>query len=208
MKIMCAKKNDEIIKLDETDIKILKIINDDVRISYRQISRDLGISVGTVHNRIDKMVKSGVIKKFSPVIDHEKLGFVLTTIIGVRVKGGKLKNWEEKTFYVWCDAIQRTILTGGALTISGTMKLDLNNTANMTLLSKIHSFITDGEISQFRDLVQFELLSGVSNSTMTYTKYQAPVVIKMSDLGGNAEDEAEFSYELSLQGKGTVVTSS
>jgi hypothetical protein len=117
-------------------------------------------------------------------------------------------DWEEKTFYVWCDAIQRTILTGGTLTISGTMKLDLNNTANMTLLSKIHSFITNGEISQFRDVIQFELLSGVSNSTMTYTKYQAPVVIKLSDLGGNAEDEAEFSYEISLQGKGTVVTSS
>ena len=117
-------------------------------------------------------------------------------------------DWEEKTFYVWCDAIQRTILTGGTLTISGTMKLDLNNTANMTLLSKIHSFITNGEISQFRDLIQFELLSGVTSSTMTYTKYQAPVVIKLSDLGGNAEDEAEFSYEISLQGKGTVVTSS
>lgn len=117
-------------------------------------------------------------------------------------------DWEEKTFYVWCDAIQRTILTGGTLTISGTMKLDLNNTANLTLLSKIHSFITNGEISQFRDVIQFELLSGVSSSTMTYTKYQAPVVIKLSDLGGNAEDEAEFSYEISLQGKGTVVTSS
>lgn len=116
--------------------------------------------------------------------------------------------WEEKTFYVFCDAIQRAVLTGGTLTISGTMKLDLNNTANMTLLSKIHSFITDGEISQFRDVIQFELLSGVSGSTMTYTKYQAPVVIKLSDLGGNAEDEADFKYELSLQGKGTVVTSS
>lgn len=117
-------------------------------------------------------------------------------------------DWEEKTFYVWCDAIQRTILTGGTLTISGTMKLDLNNTANLTLLGKIHSFIVNGEISQFRDVIQFELLSGVSSSTMTYTKYQAPVVIKLSDLGGNAEDEAEFSYEISLQGKGTVVTSS
>jgi len=116
--------------------------------------------------------------------------------------------WEEKTFYVWCDAIRRQILTGGSLTISGTMKLDLNNTANLGLLSKIHSFIVDGEISQFNDLIQFELLSGVSSSTMTYTKYQAPVVIKMTDLGGNAEDEAEFAYELSLQGKGTVVTSS
>lgn len=115
-------------------------------------------------------------------------------------------DFEEKNFYVFCDAIQRTILTGGSLKLTGTMKLDLNNTANITLLDKIHTFIKDGEISQFNDVIQFQLLSGVNNSTLTYTKYQAPVVIKMSDLGGNAEDEAEFSYELSLQGKGTVVT--
>ena len=84
---MCAKKKEEIVKLDETDIKILKIINDDVRISYRQISRDLGISVGTVHNRIDKMLKSGVI---------EKLGYTLTSIIGVNVEGVSLESWEEE----------------------------------------------------------------------------------------------------------------
>ena len=94
-----VKVKDNIVTLDETDIKILKIINDDVRTSYRQISRELEVSVGTIHNRIDKMVKIGVIKKFSPIIDHEKLGFVLTTIIGVRVKGGKLKSWEEKMFF-------------------------------------------------------------------------------------------------------------
>lgn len=92
-------KDKDIVKLDETDKKILKIINEDVRTSYRQISRDLDISVGTVHNRIDKMVKNGVIKKFSPVIDHRKLGYVLTSIIGVRVKGGKLENWENKISY-------------------------------------------------------------------------------------------------------------
>ena len=71
-----VKTKDNIVKIDDTDVNILKIINEDVRTSYRQISRSLDVSVGTVHNRIDKMVKSGVIKKFSPVIDHEKLGFV------------------------------------------------------------------------------------------------------------------------------------
>ena len=78
-----ANENKDFIKLDDIDVSILKIINEDVRTSYRQISRSLDVSVGTVHNRIDKMVKSGVIKKFSPVIDHEILGYVLTTIIGV-----------------------------------------------------------------------------------------------------------------------------
>ena len=94
-----VKVKDDFVILDEIDIKILKFINDDVRISYREISRHLEVSVGTIHNRIDKMVKYGVIKKFSPIIDHEKLGFVLTTIIGVRVKDGNLKNWEEKAIF-------------------------------------------------------------------------------------------------------------
>ncbi len=94
---MCAKKKEEIVQLDETDIKILKIINDDVRISYRQISRNLGISVGTVHNRIDKMLKSGVIEKFAPVLNHRKLGYQFTSIIGVKVNGGELESWENKT---------------------------------------------------------------------------------------------------------------
>lgn len=94
-----VKIKDDIVVLDKIDVKILKFINDDVRISYREISRHLEVSVGTIHNRIDKMVKYGVIKKFSPIIDHEKLGFILTTIIGVRIKDGNLKNWEEKTIF-------------------------------------------------------------------------------------------------------------
>ncbi|MGZ7044552.1 MAG: AsnC family transcriptional regulator, partial [Methanobacterium sp.] len=41
--------NDEkSIKIDETDKKILDLLNTDGRISYRKISRELDISVGTV----------------------------------------------------------------------------------------------------------------------------------------------------------------
>lgn len=85
-----------LVQLDETDVNILKIINDDVRTSYREISRQLDVSVGTIHNRIEKMVKHEVIKKFSPIIDHEKLGYVLTMIIGVKIKSGKIDDWDEK----------------------------------------------------------------------------------------------------------------
>lgn len=92
-------KNKEIVKLDETDQKILEMINEDARTPYRQISRDLDISVGTVHNRVEKMTKTGVIKKFAPIIDHRKLGYNLTTIIGIRVQGGSLEKWENQTSF-------------------------------------------------------------------------------------------------------------
>ncbi|MDI6644648.1 MAG: Lrp/AsnC family transcriptional regulator [Methanobacteriaceae archaeon] len=93
------RKADGIIELDDVDKEILNLLNQDGRMSYRKISRKLDVSIGTVHNRIEKLMKTGVIKKFVPVIDHDKLGYKLTTVIGVRVKGGVLMNWEDKTAY-------------------------------------------------------------------------------------------------------------
>jgi len=93
------RKADGIIELDDVDKDILNLLNEDGRMSYRKISRKLNVSIGTVHNRIEKLIKTGVIKKFVPVIDHDKLGYKLTTVIGVRVKGGVLMNWEDKIAY-------------------------------------------------------------------------------------------------------------
>lgn len=85
--------------IDDVDRKMIKIFHKDGRKSYRSIAKQLDISIGTVHNRIEKLLKSGIIQRFTPVIDHEKLGYSLTTIIGVKVKGGVLKNWEDRTAY-------------------------------------------------------------------------------------------------------------
>ncbi|MDR1721782.1 MAG: Lrp/AsnC family transcriptional regulator [Methanobrevibacter sp.] len=87
------------VKLDEIDREILKVISEDARTPYRKISRDLDISVGTVHNRIDKLVRTGIVKRFTTVMDHGRLGYDLTAIIGVRIKGGNVDSLEYKTSY-------------------------------------------------------------------------------------------------------------
>lgn len=115
---------------------------------------------------------------------------------------------EEKTFYVFCDAIRRSIITGAALTISATVKIDINNTAIQAILGDIQTLIEDGEVAQFNNiLTQFELLDDVNGGVLKYVKYQVPTVMKISDLGGAAEDEGEFSLELTINGKGTKITS-
>ena len=95
---MKNEKKSKVVKLDGTDKKILKIISEDARTPYRQISRELDISVGTVHNRIDKLVKTGVIKKFTSIMNHKQLGYNLTTIIGVKLNSGKMDNWKKASF--------------------------------------------------------------------------------------------------------------
>ena len=116
---------------------------------------------------------------------------------------------ETKDFYVFCDALQRKIITGASVTLSGTLKLDVNNDGDIALLDKVHTLIGDGEVSQFTNVgIQFDLLTGVESSTLEYTTYQANASLSISDLGGAAEDEAEMGFELQLIGKGTEVTSS
>lgn len=117
-------------------------------------------------------------------------------------------DFEQQDFYVFCDAIKRQLLTGVGITLSGTLKLDVNNAADVSLLTKIHTLLASGTLSQFNDKVQFELLTNVNQSTLVYTKYQADAIIKLSDLGGAAEDVSEFAFEIALQGKASVVASS
>ena len=116
-------------------------------------------------------------------------------------------DYNEQTWYVFCDAIQRRLLTGAGITLTGTLKLDVNNSADIALLGKIHTLIASGTLSQFNDKVQFQLLTSVSTNTLTYTKYQADAVIKLNGVGGAAEDVAEFEYEIAIQGTATVASS-
>ncbi len=84
------------LSMDNLDKKILELLSNDGRKSYRKISRELGVSVGTVHNRVDKLTKFGIINKFVPVIDHQKLGYNLTAIIGLEIKGGTVAYLMDK----------------------------------------------------------------------------------------------------------------
>ena len=112
---------------------------------------------------------------------------------------------ETKDWYVFCDALQRKLVTGGSVTLSGTVKLDVNNTAEMDMLGTIHTMIASGTIAQFNNKsIQFDLLSAYTSDTLTYTTYTANVNVSFSDLGGAAEDEAEFSFEMTLIGTATA----
>ena len=56
-------------ELDDVDIGIITSLQQDGRKSFRQISRELGISTPTVQARYQRLVNIGLIKSVSPVID-------------------------------------------------------------------------------------------------------------------------------------------
>ncbi|MEM2117463.1 MAG: Lrp/AsnC family transcriptional regulator [Candidatus Bathyarchaeia archaeon] len=83
-------------ELDETDVKILKTLTSDARLSSRQIANQCYISIGTVLSRIKRMEKEGIIKGYSALLDHEKLGYELTVVSEITVSKGRLLEVENE----------------------------------------------------------------------------------------------------------------
>ncbi|MFW9876168.1 MAG: Lrp/AsnC family transcriptional regulator [Candidatus Thorarchaeota archaeon] len=73
--------------LDDIDKNILRILQDDARTSYREIQDRLGISIGTIHNRIAKLRDSGIIEGYTLRLNNVKLGYKLSFLIRINCDG-------------------------------------------------------------------------------------------------------------------------
>ena len=69
-------RNDgQIVNIDQIDNKILHLLSLNTRMPSVEIAKRINTSSTTVINRITKLVKSGVIQRYSITIDTNKLGF-------------------------------------------------------------------------------------------------------------------------------------
>ena len=82
-------------RLDEKDKVILEHLTTNARLSVRNIAKSTGIKPSTVHQRLTRMVKNGVIKNFTVKLDWEKLGENMTVFMLV---SGSLDKYIDKNF--------------------------------------------------------------------------------------------------------------
>jgi len=82
--------------LDEIDIKIIGLLQEDCRLSFNRIAKELGISVGTAYNRIRGLEEKGVLKGYTAIIDPVKVGYQLTAIILIQAEGKHLLEVESE----------------------------------------------------------------------------------------------------------------
>lgn len=82
--------------MDDLDRKIISSLNENARKSYRQMAKELGVSMSTVANRVRKLEETGVIRGYIPNIDPHKVGYDLLAIIGMRISKGKMIKVQDK----------------------------------------------------------------------------------------------------------------
>lgn len=67
--------------MDEKDEMIIEILKRNAKLSTHQISKQTGIPITTVHNRIKRLEKHGIIKNYTVNIDYEKLGKPISAVV-------------------------------------------------------------------------------------------------------------------------------
>jgi len=82
--------------LDDTDRRIIEVLERDARTSLRGIAEEVGVSLGTVSNRVKKLEDNAVIKDYRVILDSEKVGWNLNVVIGLRIQKGRLIEIQEK----------------------------------------------------------------------------------------------------------------
>ena len=82
--------------LDSHDIAILKVLLQDGRESLREVGRKTSLTTPTVSHRLSRMIKSGFIKKFVPILDRSSSHQGIDAFVALRVKAGDTNSVSKK----------------------------------------------------------------------------------------------------------------
>jgi Lrp/AsnC family leucine-responsive transcriptional regulator len=74
------------ITLDQTDIHILQLLQENAKITVRDIAQQIHLSVSPVHARIKRLEETGVIKRYTAIIDFSKFQNTIMVICYVSLK--------------------------------------------------------------------------------------------------------------------------
>ena len=67
--------------LDEKDLKILEILQENSKITMKELSRKIGSPITTTHSRVRRLEREGYIKAYRAILDAKKLGINTSAFI-------------------------------------------------------------------------------------------------------------------------------
>ncbi len=72
--------------VDAKDRAILRVLQEDARTSQAEIGRQVGLSAAAVNERIHRLEREGVIRRFTVLLDEQKLGVEITVYVDVFIE--------------------------------------------------------------------------------------------------------------------------
>ena len=173
--------------LDTTDINILKTLQANGRLSFRQIAEKVKVSVPTVSSKVGQMENMGIIKGYTAVMDSEKLGGI-SVILTIKTKPSDMKKVSEQ--FLKNESVRKIfVLSNG--------KLELLCTFSAQHL--INEFIT--KLADVHEIIEYDIaniVSVVKEENRAVISQEGAVVLQCSYCRKEIHDSA---YKVRLDNK-------
>ncbi|MDC7995457.1 Lrp/AsnC family transcriptional regulator [Altibacter sp. HG106] len=79
-------------KLDKTDLKLLRILQQDSKKTNKQLASQLHLSVTAIYERIKKLERSGIINKYVALVTPEKVGRDFVVFCHIKLSQHTIEN--------------------------------------------------------------------------------------------------------------------
>lgn len=144
------------ITLDENDKAILRELQEDASISNLNLSKKIGLSPSTCLARTKNLVETGVIKKFTTIVDEKKLGIEVTALALIN-----LSPLNRETIHSFLEDIHKYPQVQECYTLTGSHDYMLKIVSKD--MESYRNFIIDS-------LMQNPAVSGVDTSIVMSTE--------------------------------------
>jgi Lrp/AsnC family leucine-responsive transcriptional regulator len=78
-----ARQANEHQAVDDTDLRILQLVQRDGKLAQAEIAKRVGLSAAAVNERLKKLEKSGAIRRFAAIVEPRAVGAALTAFVEV-----------------------------------------------------------------------------------------------------------------------------
>jgi Lrp/AsnC family transcriptional regulator, leucine-responsive regulatory protein len=72
--------------VDEAGRKILSLLEGNAKLSYAEIGKEVGMAASSVHDRVRKMERAGVVSAYRAEIDFERIGLPITALVSLALR--------------------------------------------------------------------------------------------------------------------------
>lgn len=137
-------------RLDSLDEQILKLIANNARIPFLEVARACNVSGAAIHQRVQKLINSGVIKGSEYILDPEKVGYETCAYVGIYLKDPSSFDAVLKALKAIPEVVECHFTTG-----KYDMFIKLYARNNHHLLSIIHDQLQPLGLSRTETLISF-----------------------------------------------------
>ena len=99
-------------QIDNIDLIILNVLSKNAKMPYTEVAKKVFVSGGTVHVRMRKLEKMGVVRGTKLDIDYDKLGYNISSYMGIYLEKSFLYKETVKSLKKIPEIVEIHAITG------------------------------------------------------------------------------------------------